>query len=276
MGTLEQAGKRDFSVWKALAHSFFSKALYKDVGKNWKGVGFGYLFLVLALLCVMGTGKLYWEVSRHAKDHAMKIPEFKLEKGVLSVKMEQPFFFPDKNNPVLTLDTTGKVTSFEQIPGVDMLDSAFLLTGTKIHTRRDRLGFVDEKSHDYPKGDRFSIDRDKLMKWADLLIEKAAWTWTAYPFILLYYFVANMFEMIAFGLIGLVAGKILRTTLTFGTAIRLASVSHTPALVLSTVLFCADVDLPLDVLIYFLISTLALFFAVKANHVAPPPLPQSA
>ena len=44
-----------YSIFHPLVLSFFSKSLYRDVGKNWRGTGLLYLLLIIALLWIPST-----------------------------------------------------------------------------------------------------------------------------------------------------------------------------------------------------------------------------
>lgn len=48
---------KNYSVFHPLYLSFFSKSLYQDVAKNWKGTGLAYLLLLLALAWVPGWSR---------------------------------------------------------------------------------------------------------------------------------------------------------------------------------------------------------------------------
>jgi hypothetical protein len=40
---------RRYSIFHPLVLAFYSKPLYQDVGRRWKGTGLGYLLLLLAV-----------------------------------------------------------------------------------------------------------------------------------------------------------------------------------------------------------------------------------
>jgi len=52
--------------------------------------------------------------------------------------------------------------------------------------------------------------------------------------------------------------------LAYDTLIRLSVIAVTPCIIISTVLLLANVSLPYDILIYFLIAMVYLLFGVKA------------
>src|SRR2546426_3324312 len=54
---------RRYGILHPLLLSFFSRSLYRDVGRTWKGIGFLYLLLLLALSWVLVTIHLHRMVS---------------------------------------------------------------------------------------------------------------------------------------------------------------------------------------------------------------------
>ena len=82
-----QSMKR-YTIIHPLFMSFFSKSLYKDVARNWKGVNFLYLFLLLALCWIPETIKFQSGLSDFIKNDAPgiveQIPEITIYQGEVS------------------------------------------------------------------------------------------------------------------------------------------------------------------------------------------------
>lgn len=269
-----QAAAKEFSVWKAVVFSFFSKALYQDVWKNWKGVGFAYLFLVLVFVSVPRAVRIHGlvgkEVAKGSKDFFKEIPAFKIEKGVFSVAVKQPYYSPNRSKPVVVIDTTGKINSLTQVSWDEKAESVMLVTADKLMMRQMRLGVPDEKMFEFSQLGSLAVNNQKLEEWTQGFAKWAGFL--VYPFVVLGYFVYGIVAMMFYGLIGLGIARLLKLTLNYESAMRLSAVSHTPAMLLAAVLFFLGVDMPAGFFVFLAISTAFLFFSIKSNAAAVPPL----
>ena len=66
--TVKASTGRRYSFWEALGFSFFSKDLYSDVGKNWKGTAYGWLFLMVLLMSILPAVNFQMFVSANLPD----------------------------------------------------------------------------------------------------------------------------------------------------------------------------------------------------------------
>ncbi|MCI0404254.1 MAG: hypothetical protein L0212_12175, partial [Acidobacteria bacterium] len=69
---------RKYSILQPLLLSFYSKDLYQDVGQHWRGTGFLYLFLLLALAWIpialkVHTGFVQW-LNENAPAFLLQVP----------------------------------------------------------------------------------------------------------------------------------------------------------------------------------------------------------
>ena len=110
---------KKYSIIHAPVMSFFSMDFYRDVGLNWKGVGFGYLFLLLAVFWVPKIIRIQWMASDfveyEAPDVVGQVPEITIADGEVSIKEPQPYYItmPDSNKAIAIIDTTGSIVSLE-------------------------------------------------------------------------------------------------------------------------------------------------------------------
>src|ERR1700674_4152768 len=93
---------RRFSIFHPLVLSFFSKPLYRDVGKHWRGTGLLYVFVVLAIVWIptiikgqLGISK--W-VDGDSKEITKQIPAITISKGSVSTDVATPYFIKDPKN----------------------------------------------------------------------------------------------------------------------------------------------------------------------------------
>lgn len=105
-----------FGYWKAIYASFFSPALYVDVGKRWKGLSIKYLLLALFVVFipvgVLVTCVMIQNLDRELVNPIRNLPEFYLQNGKVSLDKPMPYLVKDGSGAVKAIiDTTGKVTS---------------------------------------------------------------------------------------------------------------------------------------------------------------------
>ena len=257
---------RQYSIWRAIPHSFAFGDLYLDVAKNWKGTGFLYIFLILVFLCVPRAVRVHADISQGIAEGLPKfmetIPDFELKNGELSVDVKQPFYYPDKKAPVFVIDTTGKITSLSQVQWPEKEDSVILLTKTQMMVRRVRFGAPEEQTSDFSKVAAFDLNKDSLRHFAEFM---GRWSgWIAYPFLVWGLFLYSMVAMAFYGLVGWGISKAMNVALDYVAAMRLSAVSHTPSLVLAAALATADIEMPLAFLFFLILSTFLLFLAIRA------------
>src|SRR4051812_28276463 len=133
----QQINPRQFSVWSALVLApFFVANLYRDVARNWRGIGLRLLVLVLVISWTVTGVQLHRSFNHFAKDEfptfVQDVPPITIKDGVVSSPVEQPYYITDKQSgkPFVVIDTTGEITSLDQTGG-----AIVLLTDTKPHYR---------------------------------------------------------------------------------------------------------------------------------------------
>lgn len=116
-----------FSYWRALYHAFYSRQLYVDVGKRWRGFGFLYLLLVVCLLSVpLATrvaGVYKQDINRQIVEPLLQMPTLYVQNGEISIDKPIPYVIKNKKDQVvLLIDTSDKINSFgQQYPNLTIL-----------------------------------------------------------------------------------------------------------------------------------------------------------
>jgi uncharacterized protein DUF1189 len=261
-----------YSLLQPLYLSFFSRDLYRDVRSNWKGTGFLYLLLLLALTWMPVMAKLHASLAAGIRQEAPKfvnqVPKITILHGEVSIDRPVPYTIadPDSGTPLLVIDTSGQISSLDQTPAVA------LLTKDKFMFRQERKG--ETRIHDLAAIDEFTLDRDRVNGWVQAFGKYFATV--AYPFALAGSFVYRILQMLLYAAIGLLFAKMLNASLDYVTVLRLASVSITPAVILSTLRTVVNVTVPAFWLLCFAVAMGYLFFAVKANAEAATPVAPAA
>ncbi len=249
-----------YSILHPLVLSFFSQSLYQDVGRNWKGVGFVYLLLLLALSWVPDIVKMQLGLTNFLRSDAAglvrQLPRITISKGEVSTEVDTPYFIndPKTGKPAAIIDLTGKITSLE---GSEAL---VLLTKKQLIMKKST---AETRVYDLSAVKQFSFDRAWIEGWLQI-----AGNWfvpALFPFAVLFSYVYRILQALIYGLIGLLFTKFVKASLDYSATVRLAVMAITPVVLLTALLDFLETQIPFWSLICFFIAMGYLFYAVKAN-----------
>jgi len=255
---------RKYSIFHVPFLSFFSKKLYIDVGRNWKGVNFLYLLLLLTVCLIPTMINLHRGMSNFVNNEAPaiinQIPEITITDGRVSIKEAQPYYIidADSNKPLAIIDTTGRIDSLKET------DALCLLTGNKVIMKKSNF---ENRTYDLSQIESFAINGEQITGW--LQIGKKFLAVVIYPFALLGSYVYRIVQVLIYAAIGLLFASFCNTKLSYAALVRLAVVAVTPCIIVSTALGLAGTSLP--GFLYLVMALVYLFFAVKSNADIPVP-----
>jgi len=106
-----------YSYWSALYLSFFSRRLFVDVGKRWKGFSIGYLLLVIALLSIPFSLTICFSFNKFFNEQLinplLQLPTIYVQNGEASINKPMPYLIKNKaKQVVLIVDTSGVINGF--------------------------------------------------------------------------------------------------------------------------------------------------------------------
>jgi hypothetical protein len=250
-----------YTIIHPLLFSFYSKSLYQDVARNWKGLCLLYLLSVVALCAIPGVMKFHSDLSAYMTTEAPKIakqvPVITITKGKVSIDKPEPYIINDEktNAPLIIIDTSGKITSLEGSSAIALIKKTEILVKKDAgETRRFDLSGVDD----------LVINRSVVYSWIDTIEE--LFVFILYPIAVLFSFLYHMIEVLLFAVIGIMFTRKFRIPLNFRTLVRLAAISATPSLILGTLLIAADIRVSYWWPMSFWISIGYLYFAVRVNR----------
>ena len=254
---------KQHNYFEAFYLSIYSAPLYRDVGRNWKGTGFLYLLLLLALAWVPEVAGIHTQMSEAidtaGQAFAAQVPAITISDGEVSTDVETPYFIrdPEKDKVWAIIDLTGEYTSLENT------EAEVLLTRNQVLMRRSRGTIEETRTYDLSSVESFSVSGDEVSRWLE-----AAKSWLAilfYAFAVLFSFVYRMIQALLYAAIGLLIARSLTVELAYGTLLRLAVVALTPVIILVTIRSLASVSIPGLWLVAFAVAMGYLIFAIKAN-----------
>jgi hypothetical protein len=249
---------KQYSVFHVPVLSFFSKALYRDVGLQWKGTGFAYLLLLLAICWIPVIIKHQVIFSNFVDNEAPKIinqiPRITITNGKVSLEEPQPYYIkdPDTDEILIIIDTTGAVTSLENSKAIG------LITKTKgIFKKND----FETRTFDLNNINKFIFDQNKIKRWLNTI--KKILVPVFFPLAVLGSFLVRIIQLLIYAAIGMLFAYWCKLKGTYRLFLRLAAAAVTPAIIIKTILGIASIKLPLAGLWYFFCAMAYLFFCVK-------------
>lgn len=110
--------KPHYRYWQALYSSFFSPKLYVDVAKRWRGLAFGYLFVLSALLSLPVWLRTAIDFNHFFEDQIRapmrEMPTLYVQKGIVSIDKVVPYLITDKFGDVqMIIDTSGHINEID-------------------------------------------------------------------------------------------------------------------------------------------------------------------
>jgi hypothetical protein len=262
--------RRKYSRVTALVLSFFSADLYRDVARRWRGIGLLYLILLLALSWLLYAAKLQVGFTRFVQHDAARVlngfPAITIKNGVVSIDRPEPYVWRDADNGevILYVDTSNAFDTPEAASAKVKLGRSQLIA---------KQSEYETRTYDLSRFKYFFVDRARLLGW---LQTSSYWIGLGiFVFGLVFTLIWHLIQILIYGAIGLALASMMNARLDYAALVRLAAVAITPAIVLSTVLDLAGVQIPFVGWLYLGLEIGFLAFAVKANAqpAMPPPPP---
>ncbi|NOG60378.1 MAG: DUF1189 domain-containing protein [Proteobacteria bacterium] len=253
-----------YSLLQIPALSFFATDVYRDMANNKEGVGFGYLFLLLAfcwLLIIIVLDSSYKSyLDENAPGFLSQFPEITIIDGQASIKEMQPYYIddPKTGQHIAVIDTKGTINSLEQT------DAVILLTKTSVIFEKNQ---IETRSFDLSEVGDVVIDRALISSWVE-----ATKSWFAvfmYPFALAGSYLYRIIQMLIYAAIGLLFVSICKAELEYTQLLRLSVVAVTPSIIINTLLWMSGTNLPFAGFMYFILTMIYLFLGIKATTEGP-------
>jgi len=186
-----------YSLWQAPIMAFWSRKFFKDVYKNWRGIGFLYISLLSLFIAVcvgiylQGQAKLFDDAK--IQSIVNQVPNIVVNQGTLSSDVKQPYVvtFDSAPSANLVLDTTGAVTVLPD-------DAVVLITKHRIIMRKRVNGSVLQ-IYDLDDIDYLEFKRDQLTPLLQMLRDylPAGLAVLTFIFILMSYLLKVLFYSVA-------------------------------------------------------------------------------
>ncbi|NJD57460.1 MAG: DUF1189 domain-containing protein [Nitrospirae bacterium] len=258
----ERKSSNTFTIFQTLYLSFFSRPLYQDIRRNWKGLGLPYLLLILMFFWVPEMMNINNSISEYIADEAPsfvdQIPVITITKGKASMKEPVPFYIMDrkKNIPFAIIDTSGETVSLEKTPAM------VLLMQDRLVIRQDKDS-KETRSFSFADIGDITVTPKLVYNWLEVFSDISVIV--LFPFALLISFAYHVLQAVLLAFLGNSFAKYFNVRLDFRTLFRLSAVAFTPAIMLEAVHAVLNIDYPYSSFFSFLITSGYLLYAVGCN-----------
>lgn len=249
-----------YSTIQALYLSFYSRDLYQDIVRNWKGLCLPYLFFILMIFWIPETMNMDRKASDFIADecpgYVEQTPEITIAGGEVSIKEEMPYTIYDKKNktPFAVIDTTGKTTSLDNTSAYVLVTKNMLI-----------LRVAEKEVRSLPLSDVSDviITRKLIYDWIDVF--KNFIIALLFPLMLLISFGFHIVQVILLSFLGGNFAKYFNVNLDFRALMRLSAVAFTPPVLLEAVHAILDIPYPYSSFLSFIIAAGYLYYAIGSN-----------
>ncbi len=251
---------QQYNYLQAIYKSFYSPALYRDVKQNWGAGVVLYLFLLLAICCAIALVPIQQMINAHAKKFSEEaipnLPKMNIKNGIAITPENRPYLIKDPHtgNNWIVIDTSGHYVNIEQA------NARVLLTKNEIFIKNDS----DEiRAQKIPKSLTMSIVPNDIQRWISGVV---GWAWVLiFPTLLFFSFVYRLIQAILYAMIGKFFAVLNDYFIPYSAVLKLVMISVTPAIIISTILDFFLISFHLQLLCYFILSMLYLYFAIRVN-----------
>ena len=200
----------------ALGQAFYSRELYRDAARKWKGVGFLFIFFLLVLAWIPTVVEMHLDFSDFMLEHfpeiVSQVPRITIEDGEVSTDVPTPHEIRDPETGVLfaVIDLTGEINSLEET------EARLLLTKTHLHMQQsDR---PETRIYGLEGVKEFTLTQEDIASWGEL-----ARQWLVvvfYLFAVLFSFVYRVLQALLYAGIGMLMARSAKMELTYDAMVR--------------------------------------------------------
>lgn len=234
--------KRRFGVISGLVLSLFHPGFYRDVARNWGGIGFVYLLLLFTLTWIPVLWKWQTDFTKVVQTDLPKaikdVPEISVKNGKAFSTAPQPYIINDSDNntPVIIFDTTGQIKNLDNSPAVILVTENELIIKDKNQVQTHKLSDFNAAFGDVELSKEMIQDKaDAIARWLGTALFLPAMAGSLIRALIL---------MLAAGVVGLIFKSSVNPRISFGSLVRMAAMGMTLPTYLLTAAMMTDFPVP--------------------------------
>lgn len=221
------------NLWRsATSFRFYKEIAFQKVSKS---IGYFFLFILLItlVLSMKRSTALIQGMDEVSKELGDKLPEIRIEDGVVSTDAQEPFVIEEKDF-IFIIDTTGKITTVDP-----SYKQGILLTKNKLIHRQSE---IETREYDLSKIKSFTVNKEAMERW------KKTFSRFAFPILLVslfpYFTIAKLIHILLFSLIALIVNTATKANLKYENLFNISLFALTPPVLLATIFNLAGFKIP--------------------------------
>jgi len=255
----EKVGMPWLNTLRTMYLAFYSKHAYIRAAREWKGIGYGYLFVLVLIssLCI-GLWVHTWlniAIAGIEKHILPQLPSMTFADGHLTIDKELPYVISVNGNGLCRFDKTNDLPP-------DPVEFAPIVLGTSdaaVYARGKGI----LKEWVYEKVWSLVLDPLGVTKFVKFI---KTWGGLVVAGVLLpIHFLWVASQTLFLGAIGRVFTNTMHVALTYSRLVRISVVAVTPGVVLGTLLIVSNQFFALWLGIYAIMGVIYLFYGVYSN-----------
>ncbi len=249
--------------WHALWLSFYSRAFYQGVARQWRGSGCIFLLAITALVVMPLAMNLRHQFQNFLNEdfgvYLEQVPEITVTDGIAKTPENKPYIINklDSDQPFAVIDTTGKYT------GIDQTSAAILVTAHDVTIRNE----FQIRSFSFKTMNDMTIDHvaiDEFVRWLARYVIPLA-----YPFMVVLAWSWRITQAMFYAFIAKYLAKRKGFTMKYKGFMRLSAAALAPAMVIDMLLSVTGLGLPLAGILFVIIEVVYLRFAIDSVALLP-------
>ena len=271
---------RQYAGWQAPFYSFWSKSFYVDVAKNWGGLAYLYLLVLLCFTWLFMSVKLQIDFS-YQIDHSIRpmipqMPVITVDKGSLSIDKPSPYTVNGVDGKAkITFDTRDNPIKAADAPGIFLVKKNIIifkeseLDKQLAEVREGKndssapIGRPDQEIDLFSTFDHAVMDQKVDNEFLDT-IKKSIFVFV-FPIALPCGFCLCVVQSLIYGLFAMAVASANQVSLSYASAVRLSIMAMTPVILLDSLLKLRNLDSIFWGPLALIITIGYIMFAVRSN-----------
>ncbi|AHE67275.1 DUF1189 family protein [Legionella oakridgensis] len=273
-----------FRYWHAFYMSFYSRRLYVDVSKRWRGFGLIYLFLILLIASIPPSIRIIMDFNQFFNEQVLsplgELPPLYIQNGKVLFDKPIPYLIKNKQGKVvLMVDTMSTKADLPKLtrtyPDLNVLitkDAMYYRPPTprfffSLNTPMPSSSFYEQS---FPNYENEVFVGQEIIKSASITRIKYMAELLIYFFVFAFFYSIYLVLMITLAFLGQVFAQVLlNVKIKYKESCRLFAIAATPQIVLFISLFTANFIFPN--IGFFFLGLLAIYYyyavmAVKSER----------
>ena len=241
------------NLWRSVTNfRFYKEIAFQRISKS-IGYFFLFIFLITLVLSMKFSTVLIQGMGEVSKELGDRLPEIRIENGVVSTDVQEPFVIEEKDF-IFIIDTTGKKTTIDP-----SYKQGMLLTKNKLIHKQSE---IETREYDLSKIKSFTVNKEATERWRKALSR------FAFPILLIslfpYFVGVKLIQILLFSLIALIVNTATKASLKYENLFNISLFALTPPVLLATIFNLAGLKVPLFGLLYVAIYIVFLIGGIRS------------